>query len=93
MKQIMYVLQYKTGGFFEKQNLYLGQAMLTDDIDTARQMSLDEAEDKLSCMPKKQDWNIYEVGIGLRLGAKSTRHIKKWRKEELERELAALGEI
>jgi hypothetical protein len=46
MAEQMYVLQYKTGEYFKEQNLYLGSAILTIDIDSAAQMSLTEAEKK-----------------------------------------------
>ena len=89
----MYVLLHKDGQYFNKQNLYLGSAILTSDIDSAAQMSLEDAEKKFSCMTEKEDWKIFRVVVGLRLGQESIRHIKAARKAELEQELAAIGEI
>ena len=79
--------------YFKEQNLYLGSAILTNDIDSAAQMPLEEAEKKYGCMKDKDDWKIFRVVIGLRLGQESSRHIKAARKAELEKELAAIGEI
>jgi hypothetical protein len=93
MNKRMYVLQYENGQYFKEQNLYLGSAMLTSDIDSAAQMTLEEAEKKYSCMIKKDAWKIFRVVLGLRLGQESIRHIKAARKAELEKELAAIGEI
>ena len=93
MNEIMYVLQHNRGGYLKEQNLYLGSAILTKDIDSAPQMTMDEAEGKYGCMNEKHDWKIFRVVIGLRLGQESTRHIKAARKAELEKELAAIGEI
>lgn len=93
MNKRMYVLQHKSGGYFKEQNLYLGSAILTNDIDSAAQMTLEEAEKKYGCMKEKDDWKIFRVVIGLRLGQESTRHIKAARKALLEKELAAIGEI
>ena len=93
MSDKMYVLLYKGDQFFKEQNLYLGSAVLTNDIDSAAQMTLEEAEKKYSCMKEKDDWKIFRVVIGLRLGQESIRHIKAARRAELEQELAAIGEI
>lgn len=100
MNEKMYVLQHKSGQYFKEQNLYLGSAMLTGDIDSAEQMTLEEAENKYGCMKEKGDWKIFRVVVGLRLGQESIRHIKATRKSELEKELAelekelaAIGEI
>lgn len=93
MTDKMYVLLHKDGQYFKEQNLYLGAAILTSDIDAAKQMSLEEAENKYGCMSEKRDWKIFRAVIGLRLGQESTRHIKAARKAALEQELAALGEI
>ena len=88
-----YVLQHRDGTFYCGQNLYLGTAETTYDIDAATQLSLDEAERRFGCMREKDEWNIYRVVVGLRLGEKSIRHIKRAKKERLERELRELGEI
>lgn len=93
MSEKMYVLQHKSGEYFKEQNLYLGSAILTKDIDSAAQMTIDEAEGKYGCMSEKDDWKIFRVVIGLRLGQESVRHIKAARKAEIEKELAAIGEI
>jgi len=93
MNKRMYVLQHKSGGYFKEQNLYLGSAILTNDIDSAAQMTLEDAEKKYGCMKEKDDWKIFRVVVGLRLGQESTRHIKAARKASLEKELAAIGEI
>ena len=90
MSDKMYVLLHKDGQYFEGQNLYLGYAMLTSDIDSAAQMTLEEAEKKYGCMKEKNDWKIYRAVIGLRLGQESTRHITAARKAKLEQELASL---
>lgn len=89
----MYVLLHKDGQYFKEQNLYLGSAMLTSDIDSAEQMSLEDAENKYNCMKEKSDWKIFRAVIGLRLGQESIRHIKAARKKELEKELKTIGEI
>ena len=93
MNERMYVLQHKSGEYFKEQNLYLGSAILTNDIDSAAQMTMEEAEKKYDCMKKKDDWKVFRVVVGLRLGQESTRHIKAARKARLEKELAAIGEI
>lgn len=89
----MYVLVYKERQYFKEQNLYLGSAILTSDIDCAAQMSIEDAENKFSCMKDKDDWKIFRVVLGLRLGQESIRHIAAARKAALEQELAAIGEI
>lgn len=88
-----HVLQHRDGTFYCGQNLYLGAAETTYDIDAATQLSLDEAERKLGCMREKDEWDIYRVVVGLRLGEKSIRHTKRAKKERLKRELRELGEI
>jgi len=88
-----YVLRHKSGQFFKEQKLYLGSAILTADIDSAAQMPLDEAEQKYRIMTEKDDWRIFRAVLGLRLGSESDRHIRADRKAELEKELAAIGEI
>lgn len=93
MNEKMYVLQHKSGQYFKEQNLYLGSAILTSDIDSAAQMTLENAEKKYGCMNEKDDWRIFRVVVGLRLSQESIRHIKAARKAELEKELAAIGEI
>ena len=93
MSEKTYVLLHKDDQFFKEQNLYLGSAILTNDIDSAAQMTLEEAEKKYGCMKAKDDWKIFRVVIGLRLGQESIRHIMAARKAELEQELASIGEI
>lgn len=93
MDEKKYVLQHKSGGYFKEQNLYLGSAILTNDIDLAAQMALELAENKYGCMSEKDGWKIFQVAVGLRLGQESIRHIRAARKAELEKELAAIGEI
>lgn len=93
MSKKMYVLQHKSGQYFKEQNLYLGSAILTGDIDSAAQMPLEDAENKYSCMNEKNDWKIFRAVLGIRLGSESDRHLKAARKAELEKELAAIGEI
>ena len=88
MNDKMYILQYKDGSFFREQNLYLGEAILTSHIDAACQMSLEKAEKTLDCMSQKNDWRIFRVVLGLRLGDENTRHVQKERKKALEQELA-----
>ena len=88
MNDKMYILQYKDGSFFREQNLYLGEAILTQYIDAACQMSLEKAEKTLDCMKQKNDWRIFRVVLGLRLGDENTRHVQKERKKALEQELA-----
>ena len=90
MSNKMYVLLHKDDRYFKEQNLYLGSAILTNDIDSAAQMTLEEAEKKYGCMKEKDDWKIFRVVIGLRLGQESTRHIMAARKAELEQELQKL---
>jgi hypothetical protein len=90
MNEKMYVLQHKSGQYFKEQNLYLGSAITTSDIDSAAQMTLKKAESKYGCMNEKDDWKIFRVVVGLRLGHESIRHIKAARKADLEKELAAL---
>lgn len=91
MNKKMYVLQHKSGMFFKEQNLYLATASLTNDIDSACQLSLDDAENKYKCMTEKDDWKIYRITLGLRLGEESKHHIKMMRKEYLEKELKAIN--
>lgn len=88
MNDKRYILQYKDGSFFREQNLYLGEAILTQHIDAACQMSLEKAEKTLDCMKQKNDWRIFRVVLGLRLGDENTRHVQKERKKALEQELA-----
>lgn len=93
MSNKMYVLQHKSGQFFKEQNLYLGAASLTSDIDSATQMPLDEAETKYDLMKDKGEWKIFRATVGLRLGQESRRHITKTRRLELEDELLRLSRL
>ena len=54
----IYVLLHKSGEYFEKQNIYLGLAALTEKIYDAKKMALNEAETYLRCMNEKEDWQI-----------------------------------
>ena len=76
--------------FFKSQNLYLGVANLTDSVEHAAMMSLDDAEKKWDCMTVKDDWQIWSVRPGIVLDAMSNRHIIRMKKEALEAELKSL---
>jgi hypothetical protein len=85
-----YVLVYVAdkGGyrFFKNQNLYLGVANLTDSVEQAAMMTLDEAEGTWGCMTAKDDWEVWSVRPGIMLDVKSERHIIRARKAILEAE-------
>ena len=90
----MYILQHKNGKFFKEQNLYLGSAILTDDIDSAMQMSLDRAEKNYRAMSEKEDWKIFQIVTGFKLGDESKRHVKAERIAALKKELSDIeGEM
>jgi len=76
--------------FFKDQNLYLGVANLTDSVEHAAMMTLDEAEGKWGCMSVKDDWQVWSVRPGIVLDAISERHIIRAKKAELEAELKSL---
>jgi hypothetical protein len=85
-----YVLAYIAEAehkYFKEQNLYLGTAILTDDINNACLMTLEEAESYFSYMNVKADWEIWSVKIGLSLDQPSTRHLLKMREQELKKQL------
>ena len=61
----IYVLLHKSGEYFEKQNIYLGFAALTEKIYDAKKMALNEAETYLRCMNEKEDWQIINTTMDL----------------------------
>ena len=65
MSETLYVLQHKSGYYFEKQNLYLGTAVLTSHLDSAAQMSLSQVEEHLGRMTEKEDWEVLRVALGV----------------------------
>jgi hypothetical protein len=86
-----YVLRHKpTGHFFESQNLYLGAAILTESLQKAKKMPLEEAESSWRCMNEQESWQIWSTDIGVILGKESTRHVLNSRKQKLEKELASI---
>ena len=78
--------------FFKSQNLYLGSAMLTDSVEDAAMLTLDEAESKFDCMTVKDDWAIWSVRPGVVLDKPSERHVIRSKRKDLERQLASLPE-
>jgi len=67
-----YVLVYVGEGdfeFFKNQNLYLA-TILTDSVEQAAMMTIDEAEEKWGRMTVKEDWQIWSVRPGIVLNAK-----------------------
>ena len=78
--------------YFKSQNLYLGSAMLTDSVEDAAMLTLDDAESKLDCMTVKDDWAIWSVRLGIVLDKRSDRHVIRSKRKELERQLASLPE-
>lgn len=64
-----YVLQHKSGYYFAGQNLYLGTAKLSGDIDSVNKLSLEQAKDAYSRMTEKEDWRIFRVVHGFRLSS------------------------
>ena len=89
----MYVLKHSSGYFYCGQNLYMGTALLTLDINTAAKMSLDDAERTIACMTEQGEWKIYGISTGLRLADESDRHIRRARKRQLEKELESLSDV
>lgn len=87
---LKYVLAYipeQEYKYFKEQNLYLGCATLTDDINNACLMTLEEAENYFSHMHVKSDWEIWSVKTGLTLDQKSSRHLLKMQEQELKKQL------
>lgn len=78
--------------YFKSQNLYLGQAMLTDTVEDAAKLTLDDAEAKWDCMTVKDDWAIWSVRPGIVLDKPSDRHVVRAKRKALEQQLASLPE-
>jgi hypothetical protein len=88
-----YVLVY-TGEplmFFRGQNLYLGTALLTDQIDEAEFCTQDQAESYWNLMDDKDKWEIWTVKTGIVLHAKQNRHLIREKKEKLIKEFNRLS--
>ena len=94
MEPKLYVLCYEAHVrqrmFFKGQNLYLGVADMTGVLEEAAKMTLDEAESKLSCMSKQDDWEIWSLTHKMTLGRRSNRHEIKLEKEELKKQISEL---
>lgn len=83
MSERIYALKHKSGQYFMSQNLYLGIAELTNDIDSAKKMNLQSAEAAYRCMNEQLDWVIFmvdgffiEEGCCAPLPKKPTQHTK-----------------
>lgn len=91
---LVYVGDQDEWRFFKDGNLYLGVANLTDSLEYAAMMTLDEAERKWGCMSIKADWQIWSVKTEIVLDAISDRHryaeIHRAKKAALEEELKSL---
>lgn len=87
----MYVLVYKSKGasdkFFTGQNLYLGTAEVATDIDSAENMSLEEAVRKYELMKNKDKWHIHPIIFVKGLGEEYVDHITKSRIKDLKDQL------
>lgn len=84
-----FVIAFHGKQYFKEQNLYLGIAILTDSLEEAAKMTLDEAEGKLECMTDN-NWTIWSVKEGLVLDEKSERHIIRQKRKDLQEQLDAL---
>ena len=76
--------------FFKDQNLYLGSAILTDNLDDAAILSKEKAEKVWDCMDVKDDWQIWSIRLGYVLDKEYKEHLQKIEKERLLRMLEAL---
>lgn len=85
-----YVLVYKSNQFYTSQNLYLGCANLTNKLEDARVMTLEDAEITFGLMTDKTDWEIWSVRTGIVLDQKSERHSIRCRINILKDELSKL---
>lgn len=93
MNDTKYVLVYVENDpmeFFEKQNMYLGAAMTTSNIEVAKLMTESEAEKTLGCMSNKNAWEIWSVKTSLALDQKYDKHLAKAKIKALEEELEKL---
>jgi len=95
MSDERYVLVYKPDSnlefkYFESQNLYLGQAMLTKDLENAAKMSLDEAECTLNLMTTKSDWQIWSIKSSIVLDKQSFHHELINKKKQLLEEISSI---
>ncbi|MDY6958001.1 MAG: hypothetical protein SVK08_02475 [Halobacteriota archaeon] len=85
-----YVLMHSSGRFFKDQNLYLGTADLSENIDEAKRMSAEKAERKFALMNEPSEWEIHRIQRGWRLAGEYTKHLKKIRIQEKKSELDSL---
>jgi len=85
-----YVLVYKGNQFYTSQNLYLGCANLTQRLQDARVMTLEDAEITFGLMANPTEWEIWSVRTGIVLDKKSERHSIRCRINILKSELSKL---
>lgn len=76
--------------YFERNNLYLGSAILTDSLDYAHRMTLDKAEDNLSRMSEPEYWSIWSIKKDWILNKRHEGHIIKQKIGSLQKELVDL---
>lgn len=77
--------------YFKEQNLYFGTAILTDDVNHACLMTLQEAIDTWKCMSVKDDWEIWSVKQGLVLEKKETNYRIEEQIADLNKQVAELA--
>lgn len=83
-----YVLKHQSGQYFAFQNLFLGQAQMSD-LQGAKILSKKEALSTFNCMNEPYDWQIVRVKKGwVEDGVEKTHYdILKEQKEQLEKQL------
>lgn len=87
-----YVLVYRGRGvpeYFQSQNLYLGSAIMSQDIGDAAALSWEEAEANWNCMASEY-WEIWTVKEGFELDKKCEKHLISAKRRELEKQLREL---
>jgi len=76
--------------YFVKQNIYLGLAETSTDLEKALLMTLDVAKDTLKRMNDKNEWSIWSVKLGLVLDQKDESFYKDEEIQKLKKRLKEL---
>jgi len=76
--------------YFVGQNLYLGIANITDSLELATIMSLEEAEKVWGLMAAKKDWQIWSIRDSIVLYEESDRHLLMEKRKRLSEELMSI---
>jgi hypothetical protein len=88
---LVYIGDCDTWKYFQGQNVYLGTAVLTDDLDRAFLMTCDEAVSRWKCMKVKEDWAIWSVKPGLVLNIKQVNHVIEEQIADLNKQVGELA--